>query len=116
PLVAKPARPRRRAVLALVVHGDVRIEDPLLHPAPPVLQRLAVRPRQGPVAAVALRTVPVRDGVGADAEIWLDGVGLDVDLANDVGDLISPPLLLLWIVRLWPISRVGYGHAWFQLD
>ena len=87
-----------REVLALVVHRDVEIEDPLLHPPTPVLQHLAVGARHLP-AALGRRTVAVRDRVSADRELRLDRIGLDVDLAHDVRDLIatpSEPLGVVW--------------------
>ena len=115
-LVAEATRAGRGAVLPLVVHGDVRVEDPLLHPASPVLQRLAIRPRLRPVAAIALRTVPVGDRVRADAKVRLDRVRLDVDLADDVGDLVAPPLRPLRIVRERPVDATGRGLEAIQRD
>src|SRR6185503_1933733 len=84
-LIAEAPRTRGRAVLTLVVHRDVRVENPLLHPSTPVLEGLAVRPRLRPVAPVGLRTIAVRDRVGADAEVRFDCMRLDVNLADDAG-------------------------------
>src|SRR5207237_5626664 len=77
--------------VALVVHGDVQIEDALAQPADPVLEELGVRAGLRPPAD-ALRTGAVRDRVRADADARPDGVRLEVDLAGDVRDLNAPPL------------------------
>ena len=93
-------------MLALVVHGDVRVEDPLLHPAPPILERLAVRTALLPTAD-RLRARAVGNGVRADAEVRLHRGGLEVDLAHDVRHLVTSPLRPLRIVRERPIRTPG---------
>ena len=103
-------------MLALVVHRDVRVEDPLLHPASPVLERLAIWPRLSPVTAVALWTVAVGDRVRGYAEVGLHRGGFDVDLAHDVRHLIPPPLRPLWIVRKRPIDAPGRGLEAVERD
>src|SRR5439155_27237184 len=106
-VVAEAAWPLLAAVFALVVHRDVRAEAPLPHPPSPVLERLAIWPRLGPVAAVALWAVAVGDRVRGHAEVGLHRGGFDVDLAHDVGDLVPPPLRPLRVVRKRPVGAPG---------